>query len=195
MENQPSFSEQDALQLIERTIKSARQKVSENGFIFLLWGWLIIGGYAASYAWLLLETPEGIGYSWMGIGLVGTLISFIHYAKKGKREGPPSMVEKHFSYIWAGVGLGAAVLYTYFIIAHEWELITPLILTMAGIATFISGRILKSTALTLGGISFWLGAGVALYFQSEIQFMIGAICITTGYLIPGYILKARSKQG
>ena len=190
MENQ-EFSEQQALQLIEQTIKSVRQKVSENGFIFLLWGWFILLGNVLSYLFITLNISDAIGFCWMGIGVSGGIISFIYYAKKEKKMGSPSQLEKYFTYIWSGVGLGAIALYTYFIIAEEYALITPFVLTMAGIATFISGRMMKVSALVWGGISFWIGTAAALYFQSELQFLIGGACMVTGYLIPGYVLRSR----
>jgi len=195
MEQESNFTEQDAIELIEHTIRSARQNVSENGFIFLLWGWMILLGYSLSYTFITMEATGGIGYSWLAIGIVGFVASFIYYAKKEKTSRIKNQVEKYFTYIWSGVGLGATVFYTYMIIAQEWELITPFILSMAGIGTFISGRVMKVSALVLGGISFLVGAGVALCFQNEWQFLIGAICIITGYLIPGYVLKKRYKKG
>jgi len=186
-----TFSEKDALALIDQTIKSVRKKIGDNGFIFLLWGFLIMIGNLASYTFIGLQIQQFIGYVWMTIGIGGGVFSFVYYAKQKSKKGPSTQIEKYFTYVWSGVGLGAVVLYTYMIIAGEFMLITPFVLTLAGIATFISGRILKVPALVWGGISFWIGTGLALYFQSELQFLIGAACMITGYLIPGFVLKAK----
>jgi hypothetical protein len=190
-----TFSEKHALALIDQTIKSVRQKLGQNGFIFLLWGWLILAGNLLSYASIYFNFQNYIGYIWTVIGLGGGLISFLYYAKREKNKGPSSQIEKYFTYVWSGVGLGAIVLYACIIWANEFMLITPFVLTLAGIATFISGRILKVPALVLGGISFWVGTALALCFQTEVQFLIGAGCMVTGYLIPRFVLKAKSKKG
>ncbi len=194
-QEETKFSEHDAIVLIEQTIKSAKSKVSENGFIFLLWGWLVLIGYTLTYTFIVIEKPAGIGYSWIGIGAAGFIASFIYYFRKGKSNKSNTQLGKYFTYLWSGIGLGASILYTYFILAQEWTLITPFMLSMAGIGTFVSGRMLKVSGLTLGGISFLIGSGFALYFQSEWQFLIGAICMVSGYLIPGYMLRYRHKKG
>jgi hypothetical protein len=191
---QETFTEQEAIRLIEQTIQSVRKNVGENGFIFLLWGWMILLGYALSYALVILKNPNFIGYCWLVIGVLGFAISFIHYARKDKQSRVKNQIEKYFTYVWSGVGLGALIFYTYLILIQEWGLIAPFVLSMAGMGTFISGRIMKVRALVLGGISFWIGTAIALYFQNEWQFLIGGACMITGYLIPGYVLKFRYKK-
>lgn len=37
-----NFSPKDSLQLIDQMINQAKNRFSENGFLYLLWGWLIL---------------------------------------------------------------------------------------------------------------------------------------------------------
>jgi hypothetical protein len=39
---QEEFSPQDSLHLIESMINKARNRFSENGHLYLLWGWVIL---------------------------------------------------------------------------------------------------------------------------------------------------------
>ena len=48
------FSPQQSLQLIESMINRAKDKYAEDGFMYLVWGWLVFGGSLMQF--LLLHT-------------------------------------------------------------------------------------------------------------------------------------------
>ncbi len=68
-------------------------------------------------------------------------------------------------------------------------MVNPVIILLAAVPTFLTGVILKFKPLYFGGMVFWI-LGVVLFFVSrEDQFLIAAVAIALGYLVPGYMLK------
>ncbi|MEM6524318.1 MAG: hypothetical protein AAF693_11015, partial [Bacteroidota bacterium] len=68
-------------------------------------------------------------------------------------------------------------------------LISPLILLIAGMATFMTGIILRFRPLIFGGSSFWIFAAIGFYVTPVHGLLVSALAIVVGYLIPGYLLK------
>lgn len=191
-ENQ--FNTTDALKLIESTIGQVKNRIGENGFIFLLWGWLVIAGNVASFLFIRFQLFEAVGITWGVIGIGGGIASAIYGSKKRKKEGVTTQLDRMIGNIWAAVGIGGGIFYFYLIFFGPQQLIGPLVLSVIGIATFASGRMLKFTPLVIGGISFWLFAIGALAFQNHYQFLICAAAMVPGYLVPGYMLRSLYKK-
>ncbi|MFQ5335081.1 MAG: hypothetical protein ACE5DN_03300, partial [Flavobacteriales bacterium] len=184
------FDEAQALKLIESTIQQARNRMGEDGFIFLLWGWIVLSGSLMSYIFLHIGYAIGVGIAWAVLSIAGGFISGHYYRKKRIREGGYAHVSRLIGYVWGATGLGAGIFYFYLIINGPGELINPFVLCAAGIATFATGRVIRFKPLIAGGISFWIFALFALIFRSDIQFLLSAAAMITGYLIPGYILRS-----
>lgn len=189
-----SFDHQAALSVIDETIRSVRQKVSDNGFVFLLWGWLVLLGNVLSYYWMVVKNGPAIGFTWMVIGVGGGIVSGVYYSRKEKKKSFRTQLDRHFGYLWGGIGMGAIILYAYFIISGKFELITPFVLVMCGMATYISGRMLKVTALTVGGFCFWASAIGCLFLDAQWHFLVGGLTFIPGYLVPGYVLRGMYKK-
>ena len=66
-----NFSPKDSLLLIDNMINQAKNRFSENGFLYLLWGWLVFFCSIAHFILLklnLLEHPEIIWAScWLAV--------------------------------------------------------------------------------------------------------------------------------
>ena len=100
------FNEADALKIIESTLSSVKKRISENGFIYLLWGWVVLLGNLASYYWFTQENGPAIGFTWMILGIGGGITSFVYYARREKTEKVKTHLDSLVSYVWGGVGIG-----------------------------------------------------------------------------------------
>jgi hypothetical protein len=78
MSNQAQLSAQSSLALIESMINKAQNRYSENGTLYLLWGWIIFTCSLVHYS-LLTYTSMGAnaGYVWMVFGISMGVVSFI----------------------------------------------------------------------------------------------------------------------
>ena len=196
MSNQTEqFTNTEALKLIESTIAQVKNRMVENGFTLLLWGWLVIMGNIISFVLMQYEAYEMIAVAWTVIGTGGGILTVIDAKKQSKkREELKTHIDRAVGSLWAAVGIGGGIFYFYLIFFGPQGLIGPLVLLVIGIGTFASGLILKFKPFIIGGISFWLFAIAALACQNSYQFLICAAAMIPGYLVPGYMLRSLFKQ-
>ena len=188
------FTEQQSIKVIHEMIENTKAKFRDNGFFYLLWGWLVLIASISHFIMMNL----GYEYAWlpwpvMMIG--GGIVSGI----AGYRLGKKASVKTFFD--TAIVSLWYAFTITLFIILVasgvgriSWDTANVLIIALYGLGTFISGSMMKFKPLILGGIFSWILAIVGLFLSSYYSLPLVAISIIVAYLIPGYMLKSRAKS-
>ena len=100
------FNEKDALALIESTIQTARNKFNENGFIFLLWGWIVLAANLVSYYWFIEKNFMALGLTWMSFCIVGGIISGVWGSRHEKKIKVKTHVDSIVSQTWAATSAG-----------------------------------------------------------------------------------------
>ncbi|MCC5917251.1 MAG: hypothetical protein JJU02_07970 [Cryomorphaceae bacterium] len=178
---------QQNLEVVQQMIAMARHKVNESGFHFILWGILIILASIAQYTMLKMGLGPKSNLVWLVMTAIGVPIAVIYEKRKSKTQ----MIKTHFDRIYAQLwmGFGFALFTVIFVsIAHKVNP-TPYILMIVGLATFVSGAIIRFTPLLLGAATFWIAALISPWF-SDIEFLlVYSAAILTGYIIPGLILR------
>jgi len=188
------FTEQQSIKVIHEMIENTKAKFRDNGFFYLLWGWLVLIASISHFIMMNL----GYEYAWlpwpvMMIG--GGIVSGI----AGYRLGKKASVKTFFD--TAIVSLWYAFTITLFIILVasgvgriSWDTANVLIIALYGLGTFISGNMMKFKPLIWGGIFSWVVAIVGLFLSSYYSLPLVTISIIIAYLIPGYMLKSRAKS-
>jgi hypothetical protein len=72
-----------------------------------------------------------------------------------------------------------------------WQTTYPLIISLYGLGTFVSGGVLKFKPLIIGGIACWIISIIAFLVPPMTVLLLTALSVVVSYLIPGYMLKAR----
>lgn len=186
------FDEQMSLRIITEAIENAKSNFKDNGFFYLLWGWLVLGASLLEYSLIqFTSTP----YHWVGwpiLMTLGGIISGVYGYRLGKKATVKTIIDNTMIYLWYGFLISLLIIIVVGIINHtSWLILNPLIIVLYGLGTFVSGGILKFKPLIIGGILAWLIAIVAFFIQSEVQLLLMAFAIIVSYLIPGYMLKIR----
>jgi hypothetical protein len=180
------LSKDESLRLITEMISQAKHNFAKGGsFFFLLWGIVVCTANAGHYVmmkWHLFEKPQMI---WM-ITIPAGIISIIYSVRMDQKALVKSHLDRMYGLIWIGVFICTVLLLTFI---GNYSNINPIILLFAGLGTFLSGCMLRFTPLILGGFALWIAAGVAFKLPMIDQYLIGAIGIFAGYLIPGYLLR------
>ncbi|WP_420317688.1 hypothetical protein [Ekhidna sp.] len=185
------LTKDESLALITDMIGQAKRNVARGGsFYFLLWGWVVLianlGHYLiAKFAWY--EHPYIV---WI-LTIPAAIVSMVHGARRSKTAQVKSHLDRVYSQIWLAVFIG--VLIILFFMDNVNYNVNAIILTFAGIGTFISGQALRFNPLSMGGIALWIASIVAFNLNPIDQYIVGAIGILAGYLIPGYLLRKAEK--
>ena len=194
MENpENDFNALESLKLIQEMITVTKKRIDKESFLVLFWGYFAITGYLMGYVWVQLDKYFFMGLTWGLLTIIGIIVSLIYIRTKTKKERIKTYVDDCLKYTWMGYGITVAIFMVFLIKFQDFTLINPIGLLLAGLPTFITGGVIKFKPLMIGGIVFWLFGILAFFITSDWQYLICALAIVLGYLIPGYMLKAGNK--
>lgn len=193
MENtEKTLSPQESLRVIRETIDLAKHSFRENGFHFLLWGWLVVIASATHYYLAEIQHYERPDLAWMIMVVVGIPVAFIYEWRRGKREKTDNLVRDWYGLVWFGFAISMLITIPTAIRGGLSPI--PFILILVGFATFISGMLLRFTPLFIGAAVIWAGALWCMFLTPSQHLLVQAGTAVLGYLIPGYLLNVQSRS-
>jgi hypothetical protein len=174
--------------IISESIRNAKVNLRSQSFYYILWGWLAV--VSSLFDFTLIKMGESYFHfiPWILMMPLGWLGSYIYSRNQSDSKGFVTQVESFLKYLWLTLGLAMAVV----IFVSVLNKINPaiLILALAGIGTLVSGLTMKFKPLIIGGILFFIFSLVCLYIKSETIYLVYALAIILGYLVPAYKLKS-----
>jgi len=194
MSNQAQLSAQSSLALIESMINKAQNRYSENGTLYLLWGWIIFICSLVHYS-LLTYTSLGAnaGYIWM-LTIVALAYQLYYLNSKGKKETVKTYTDEMIGYVWMVFGISMGIVSFISAKLGSWQLMYVLILLLYGMPTFLTGAIMRFAPLKIGGIICWLLSVSAVYISSKEIILLLIPAVVSAWIIPGYLLRAKFKN-
>lgn len=198
MNYEPSddLSHAESLTVIRAMINKAKDQFSENGHLYLVWGWAILICSIGHFVLMKFLEYEYASMIWMLTW--GVVIYQTYYLwKQGKRKQVRTYTDDIIGWVWItfiilmflfGFIFGRALgpqYYKYMNIGF---------LALYGMPTFLSGITLRFRPLIAGGIICWLLAILALFIFYEYHLLLLALAVIIAWIIPGYSLRARYKQ-
>jgi len=208
MENN-NFNEQDSLKLINEMINQAKNNIQIGAA-----DGVIRSGYSASIIAvlniILIYTLPNPVFSFLAWTLMIPVTIIGNYIDKNKDKS--SIVKTHIDKIitktWLAFSCAVWILVLTIIgmsyMLHEWILtilIMPTILTLTGLAQYITGIACRYKPFTYSALIFGAGAIMCIFLMLVArehfgvgQFVILIICMITGFCIPGHILNKKAKN-
>ena len=185
------ISAQQRLDLIQSMIRQAQGNMLNNSFYFILWGWAVALANIGMYSLYKFTDYEYPYIVWL-ITIPAWVITIIYGSRQGRQAGKKTHLDKVNMWLWISYGL-TILPFVVFIQKIGYN-INPVVLIITASPTFLAGIMLKFKPLILGGISFYL-FGIVCFMVGPIdQYLVGAIAIICGYLIPGYLLKTTREK-
>ncbi|MFA5420201.1 MAG: hypothetical protein WC341_17240 [Bacteroidales bacterium] len=180
------LSHQESFQVIQEMIEVAKNRMTDTGFHFLLWGALVIAASITQYFMISMGMAKDSDLVWIIMPIIGVPAALIYEYRRKKTEKTHSKSDKMYGYLWLGFGI---TLFLSIYISVSFS-INPIafILLLVGFATFVSGAIYRFTPLIIGSFVFWLAAALCPHMESQNQLLINALAIFMGYIIPGILL-------
>jgi hypothetical protein len=185
------LNEKQSFDLITEMINNAKGNIQSEYVFFLIWGWIVALACLLNYALLKFTTIDHPEIAW-SIVIIGFALSFWHGYKIGKNSKVRTYADRVYGQIWLAF-LVSYIIVLFFMQQVNYN-VNPLILLLAGGSTYLSGMVIKFKPLILGGIALWIFSIVNFLVPGDIQLLISAGAIIIGYLIPGYMLKRKSKE-
>ncbi|MCD4695397.1 MAG: hypothetical protein K8S16_04070 [Bacteroidales bacterium] len=190
MENQ--LNEQQSLKIIQEMIATSKNNMKDNSFFYLLWGWLVLGASLIHFGLMQIQWD----YAWLPwpvMMTIGGIASGIAGYRMGKNAKVISHVDKMIMYLWwSFLVVLFIILFAAGLQKITWYMSHSLIIVMYGLGTFVSGGVLKFKPLMIGGIACWIIAVISFFTEPQYVLLLIALSIVIAYLIPGYMLKAKS---
>lgn len=185
--NDKELTKEQSLQLITDMIGQAKRNFAKGGsFYFLLWGWVVMLANLGHYILSEHTSFKQFYMVWL-ITIPAAIITIVYSAKKDREARVKGHLDRMYGMIWLGVFL--SVLIVLFFMGNVNANVNAIILTFAGLGTFLSGCMLRFNPLILGGVALWATSIIAFNLPVNDQYLVGAIGIIAGYLIPGYLLR------
>jgi len=191
LQEEEQINEKERLQLIESMIMQAQQSLNDNGFIWLTWGWLVFIASLLQFALLKMEYYAQSYYPWVILMPLGCIITVVWVVKEARKSKVKTYVDEFMAYLWSAFSISTFIYIVFFY--KTYSLIIPVILVLYGIGTFVSGGAIRFRPLIIGGIICWIAAIISFNVEMTYQLFLIAISVLCSYIIPGYILRSRSK--
>ena len=189
-EMETQLSNQESLKIIREMIDKAKTGLKDDGFYYLLWGWVVLLSSLIHFTWLQLAPGPYAALTWAVIPFIGVAGTVYWRLKQKNRPKVKSYFKTLTSFLWMGI-----VACMFILIGTSMGRIIsfttsyPIIIMLMGLGAFVSGGVLRFYLLILGGIAAWGVAIIAFFVSFEYQLLLLGLSVAFAYLIPGYALR------
>lgn len=200
------LNQQESLRLITQMISEARNSFStDSSKSMTRMGWVVAAVALCNFALLyLLPEPSYSFFIWLVMIPVSLVNSYVNERKSQSQE-VVTHLQKIIQSTWNAYGMSIAlflsILFLLVYLGNTWKfvaLITPAILVMTGLAQYVTGVVCKFRPYVVGALVFWLGALVSTFVvvsnYAQWQFVILALCMVCGFIIPSRMLQKLASQ-
>jgi ABC-type proline/glycine betaine transport system permease subunit len=187
------MSEKESMELIASMINKAKNRVSESGTLYLLWGWLILACCLVQFAGLHFFHYEKVYFIWYATWLL-VIYQFFYLSKRRKARTVKTYTNEITVFVWIVFFICMMLAIFIGIQFRHYEMIDPLLLVLYGMPTFLSGIIFKFKPLVIGGICCWVFATFSPFVPVDYQLLLLAAAVISAWIVPGYLLKENFKK-
>lgn len=194
--SEENFSPEQSLQVIQSMIEKAKNQFSENGHLYLLWGWVIFIASVGQFILLNLVHYHNHYLVWF-LPWLAVIYQVFYLAKEKKRKKVTTYTDRIIGFVW--ITFFILLILFGFILSRElgpvyYKLICPVSLALYGMPTLLSGIILHFRPLVAGAIGCWLLSIGALFVRYDYQILFLSAAMVIAWIIPGYILRSNYQK-
>ena len=193
MSEEKPMTEKESMELITSMINKAKNRFTESGTLYLLWGWLIFTCCIIQFVGLHFLEYDKVYYVWFSTWIL-LIYQFFYIAKKRKIRKVRMYTSEIIMYIWIVFVVTYGLLIFILFYNKALTCVNPAILATYGMPTFLIGVILKFMPLKVGGVCCWLLAVAAPFVNYDYQFLLMACAVVMAWVIPGYRFQSKFKN-
>jgi uncharacterized membrane protein len=193
MENDKLTSGEESLAIIHAMINKAKHQFSDNGHLFLLWGWVVLFCSISQFVIINFFYTPYHNLVWL-LTWVAVLYQAVYLYRRKKQQRVKTYTDEILGSVWLVfviLMLLFGIIFGIVLREDHYLLINPGFLALYGMPTFLSGVILKFRPLIIGGISCWLLAVSAAISSPDFHLLFLAAGVIIAWIIPGYIMRSK----
>ncbi len=208
MEEQNNLTAERSLEIIRESIESSQHAITKNSSWVLIWWGLCVVAFSLLIAYLW-DNHGGPAWNALWAVMWGTGYLGEWIISKHKKPVPTNFVSKTIGHVWATFGIfmclfglilgliGGGIIPIKLLVpeAHYYLNITSIISLCFGIASTITGFIIKNRIVQICGLIAGLGGFFcALQYPWVEQLYVMAVVAIVGMIIPGIIIYYQNKE-
>jgi hypothetical protein len=182
----------ESLDIINRMINTSKNKLADDGFMFIFWGWLVCIAALTHYVTIRMNLEQG-HLVWPILMPLGGVVSAIYGYRQKKKTQVRTYIDVYLGYLWGAFAI-ALFFSLAFMYKHGVHNTYFFLMLLYGIATFVSGGLLNFKPLIIGSIVSFFCAAASVYLGEAEQLLIISISLFASYIIPGHLLRAEYKS-
>jgi hypothetical protein len=196
MDNEKKLTSEEGLAIIQSMINTAKHKFSDNGHLYLTWGWVILLCSVTHFI-LLTYFPVPHSYSVWFLTWIAGIYTMIYSYRHKKKRLVKTYTDDILSYVWL-VFIILMFLFG-FIFGNlmgkdYYKYVNPGFLALYGMPTFLSGIILRFKPLITGAICCWILSVLTPFMPYNFHLLVLGLGVIAAWIIPGYIMQSRFKK-
>jgi hypothetical protein len=192
MTHEETFKPEDSLALINSMINTAKNKLADDGFYFIFWGWLVL--FSAMFHYITFKLGYEWGYYvWAILMPLGGIISAVYGFRQQKKEKAKTYIDTYLGYLWIAFGI-AMILTLVFGPMHGIKHTYFFLMLLYGVATFVSGGLLNFKPLVYGSFFSFAFAILSVFAGEADQLLCISGALLFSYIIPGHLLRSKYKS-
>ena len=191
MPDEKLSSREEGFAVINAMISKARNQFTENGHLYLLWGWVILICSVGHFIMQSIAQIKYYSFIWL-LTLPATVYQLLYLRRKIKKSRVRNYADEIMGYVWLVFFISTAllvVLLTDHFTNPGYQTIIWLI--MYGMPTFLSGAIIRYKGLMAGAVCCWLLAIASAFIPVQYHMLLLAVAVVCGWIIPGYGMQQR----
>jgi len=191
MEN-TTFTPEESLLLITKTIEETKERFKENGHILVFWGTLIFIVFGSQ---LILSLLEFYKYTMYPVYLfpIGGIYMLYIWIKDKKQNKPKTIIGNILGNLGWVVGMNLMIM-GFIFSGKLGEAMAPVFLILFALFIIVCGLTIKFKPLTIGGVLVNLIALGSFFLDRDyhgFSMMLGAL---VGLIIPGLLLNIARRK-
>ncbi len=193
MENasEKQISPSEGFAIIDAMINTAKNRLADDGFYFILWGWLVFVAAMANYVSYLFSSRVGEHAWWLM--LLGAVISVVYSRRQGRKEKVRSYIDVYLTYCWVAFGVALALTLV-FMGMNGFRSSYFFLMLLYGMATIVSGGLLDFKPLVIGGVFSFGFATLTMFVNGNTVLLCICGALLAAYIIPGHLLQLKYKS-
>lgn len=208
MEENKNLTAERSLEIIRESIERSQRTITRNSALPMIWWGVCVVAFSFIIAYLWANHGGPVwNVLWFVMWIIGWAGDWL-IAKRNETV-PSTFVGKTIGHVWAtfgifcgGLGLlfsfiGSGVLPLELIMpkVYAFGCITSIISLCFGIATTITGLIIRNRVIQICGFIAGLGGFFgALHFPDHRQLFVMAAVAIVGLIVPGIIVRAQNQK-